>query len=338
MKLSRSFFFGALTAAFLALPPWLAVAQTDQDVIEVARSVIKADRQAIVAQTLQLTEVESNAFWPLYHQYRAEMDKVGDRLVKLIQDYARFYPNVPEDRAKKMLKNLTELESKQVKTRVAFLKKFGKVLPAAKNLRFAQVENRLDLALRLKLASAIPLVPIEGRMSADTTSGAAVVEGVPGGVVVQTHEVTATVAAIDQAHRRVTLVSSDGIKQTVKAGPEVINFDQIRVGDQLKVKVAEELVAYLAEVGAPANDSAATLVALAPKGAKPGGVVADTVQVTAKVTAIDLKQHTATLQFADGSTRTVAVRQDVDLTRRHVGEAVVIRMTEMLAISVEKPQ
>ena len=148
---------------------------------------------------------------------------------------------------------------------------------------------------------------------------------------------TATVTGIDAASRKVTLVTPDGKKTTVKCGSEVINFDQIRIGDQLKVTVTEELVAYLAEAGAPPRDGAATTVALAPKGAKPGGVIADTVQVTAKVTAIDLKHHKATLQFPDGSTRKVAVRKDVDLTKRQVGEEVVLRITDMLAISVEKP-
>jgi hypothetical protein len=59
--------------------------------------------------------------------------------------------------------------------------------------------------------------------------------------------------------------------------------------------------------------------------------------VTATVTAIDLQSHKATLRFPDGSTRTVAVRRDVDLTKRHVGEEVVIRITEMLALDVQKP-
>jgi hypothetical protein len=61
------------------------------------------------------------------------------------------------------------------------------------------------------------------------------------------------------------------------------------------------------------------------------------VQVTAKVTAIDLKHHKATLQLPDGTSKTFAVRPDVDLTQRKVGEEVVIRFTEALAISVEKP-
>ena len=50
---------------------------------------------------------------------------------------------------------------------------------------------------------------------------------------------TATVTGIDAASRKVTLVTPEGKKTTVKCGPEVINFDQIRVGDQLKVTVTE---------------------------------------------------------------------------------------------------
>lgn len=162
-------------------------------------------------------------------------------------------------------------------------------------------------------------------------------QGVPGGIVVETHQVTATVTDLDAAKRKVTLATADGKKTTVKCGPEVVNFDQIRVGDQLKVTLTEELVAYLAGAGTPPMDQGNAVVALAPVGAKPGGVLAQTVQVTATVSAIDLAKHKATLQFSDGSTRTVAVRKDVDLTQRKVGEAVILRTTETLAISVEKP-
>jgi hypothetical protein len=38
---------------------------------------------------------------------------------------------------------------------LSYLKKFGKVLPAAKALRFAQIETRLDLLVHLNLAANI---------------------------------------------------------------------------------------------------------------------------------------------------------------------------------------
>jgi hypothetical protein len=180
-------------------------------------------------------------------------------------------------------------------------------------------------------------VPIEGRLSGKASATAVVAEGVPGGGVVATYELTASVAAIDKASRRVTLVDAAGIKKTVIAGPEVINFDQIRVGDQLKITATEELVVSVVGQDEASPDSGAGMVALAPKGAKPGAFMAETKQITARVTAIDTEHHKATLHFEDGSSRVVAVRPDVDLSKRKIGDAVVIRITEAIAIQVAKP-
>lgn len=163
------------------------------------------------------------------------------------------------------------------------------------------------------------------------------VEGVPGGVMVNTVDISARVTAIDTATRKVTLLGPDGDTVTVKAGPEAVNFDQIRVGDLVKATVTEELVVYLDEAGASPPDGSAAMVALAPKGAQPGGLVAGTTQITALVTDIDANRRTATLQFDDGSSKTFPVRDDIDLSQRKVGEKVVFMITEMIALSVEKP-
>jgi hypothetical protein len=195
---------------------------------------------------------------------------------------------------------------------------------------------------KLSLLALTPavLLALAGCKSAPEGEGAtmaAAEKGVPGGVMVDTYEMTANVTAVDADKRKVTLVTQDGKKTVVKCGPEVVNFNQIQVGDQLKLTVTEELAVYMAETGAPAGNGEAALVALTPKGAKPGGMMAETVQVTAKVTAIDLQHRKATLQFPDGTSKTVPVRKDVDLTKRHVGEEVVIQTTEALALSVDKP-
>ncbi|MHB9009205.1 MAG: DUF2059 domain-containing protein [Limisphaerales bacterium] len=328
--LTRSFPLVLLTAGLL---PLSVFAQTDDESIEAARSVLQADRQAVVAESMQLTEAEAAEFWPLYHQYRAAMDEVGDGLKGLVFDYAALYPEVPDDRAKKMLGKLAGLEKQQVSTRAAYLKKFAKILPPAKALRFAQVESKLDLAVRLRLAASIPLVPITGEIAGRLSAGAAFVEGTAGGVFVETLEIAAKVAAVDAATRRVTLVSPEGVKQTVKVGPQAINFDRIRVGDQLTLTVTQELVV---QMGEPEDiDGGTALVALAPKGAKPGGLVAEAVQVIGTITALDTTHHRVTLTFDDGSSRTLPVRGDVDLGRRKIGDKVVFLLTEMVALTVE---
>ena len=68
----------------------------------------------------------------------------------------------------------------------------------------------------------------------------------------------------------------------------------------------------------------------------PGAIVAETIRMTATVTAIDVEARTATLEFEDGRTKTVSVRPDIDLSLRKVGEKVAFEMTQMVALSVEK--
>lgn len=151
-----------MIGAVLVLSVTPVSAQSDQDLIEVARSVIKVDRQAAVVAAMELTQAESVDFWPLYREYRFEMDKVNDGLMKLVLEYAKLYPDVPDDRAKEMLKEYTDLQQRQLAKRTTYLKKFSKILPPAKALRFAQVETRLDLIAQLQLAAAVPLVPVGG--------------------------------------------------------------------------------------------------------------------------------------------------------------------------------
>ena len=149
----------AVAASLLAWPAQPATAQTATDEIEALRGLLKADRKVVIAEAMQLTDAESAAFWPLYREYRAQMDTLGNGIVKLVLEYADAYPNVAEDRAAKLFKDYLTLEKNLVSVRAKHLKKIAKVLPASKVLRFAQLENRLDLVLRLQMASAVPLVP-----------------------------------------------------------------------------------------------------------------------------------------------------------------------------------
>jgi hypothetical protein len=159
--------------------------------------------------------------------------------------------------------------------------------------------------------------------------------GVPGGVIVNTMTISARVKAIDTGNRRLMLLKPNGETVTIKVGPEAVNFDQIRKGDLVKATVTEETLVYIDEEGASTPDAAAGMVALAPKGALPGGLMAGTVRMTATVVAIDHAMRTARLEFEDGSIKTFPVRDDIDLSRHHVGEKVVFQITEMIAITVE---
>jgi hypothetical protein len=162
-------------------------------------------------------------------------------------------------------------------------------------------------------------------------------KGVAGGTVVDTYQITAKVTAVDHATRHYTLETPDGRKTNYKAGPEVTNFDQVRVGDQVKATVTDSLVVRARAQGEAPSDGETSVVALDPKGGKPGVLMADTTEVTARVKSVDVANHKATLEFPDGTARTVSVRPDVKLSSTDVGREIVFRTTEAVAIRVQKP-
>jgi hypothetical protein len=151
----------AVAGVLAVASPVSAAEPSIQDQIAVLRASLKADRVAVVAEAMQFTEEEGKAFWPIYREYAAALDKVNDGLVKLVLEFADVYPNGPEERAGKMLKDYIAFEKKHADTRATYLEKFAKTLTSAKALRLAQVEKRLDLMLRLELASGLPLMATE---------------------------------------------------------------------------------------------------------------------------------------------------------------------------------
>ena len=193
------------------------------------------------------------------------------------------------------------------------------------------------LALLAGLCALVSCLLLLSPPVSRASSATVYVEGVPGGVIVNTVEVSAKVVDIDHQKRIATLQDTNGKTFTAKAGPEAVNFDQVSVGDMVNITVTEELVVSMAEEGAPPVEAASAAAVAAPKGGQPGGIIAQARQVVGTVSAIDLQKRTVELQFSDGSARTFPVREDIDLTKRSLGEQVTFRFTEKLVISVEKP-
>jgi len=140
-----------------------AIAQVNEkfadlnDEIEMLRSMAQTERKALIAEAMQLSTSESQAFWPVYNDYRAELIKVGDRKLKLITDFAANYETLTDEQAKSLLKDSFSIQDEQQKIRKKYVKRFEKVLPSIKVARFYQLENKIDAVVNLQLAEQIPL-------------------------------------------------------------------------------------------------------------------------------------------------------------------------------------
>jgi Cu/Ag efflux protein CusF len=165
---------------------------------------------------------------------------------------------------------------------------------------------------------------------------AAMVASAPGtGTVASAVSVSARVEAIDKAQRQLTLKGPKGNVQTVTAGPEVRNFDQIKVGDMVVARYVEALTLTLKKDGKELRGTSETQDAARSKaGEKPAGVVGRQVEVTADVIAADAKTQTLTLK---GPKQTVELRvpDPAQFKLVKVGDQIQAVYTEALALSVE---
>jgi hypothetical protein len=126
--------------------------------IELTRAVIQTQRQAIVAENMELSEDEAQGFWPLYRQYRSEVSLVGDRLLKVVMTFADNYPELPEDTAVWMIDEFLAIEKAEAELKASWAPRFREVLSARQLARFFQIENKLDAIVQFDLAANIPLI------------------------------------------------------------------------------------------------------------------------------------------------------------------------------------
>jgi hypothetical protein len=156
MRCARSLLAVVLTLALFATPGRAGEAAKAN--LDILRDTIRANRKALVAANLKLTDEEAARFWPLYDRYQAELTAVQDRAAKVIEDYTAGFRDLSNEKALKLADDWLSAEGDRVKVRREYLDQFAKVLPGRTVVRFYQIENKMDAVLRYELAGAIPVV------------------------------------------------------------------------------------------------------------------------------------------------------------------------------------
>ena len=156
MSCARILLAAVLTLALSGTP--VRAGEASKATLDILVDTIRANRKALVAANLTLTDEEAAKFWPLYDRYQGELNAVQDRAVKVIQDYTASFHDLSNDKAMKLADDWLSAEGDRVKVRRTYLEEFAKVLPGRKVVRFYQIENKMDAVLRYDLAAQIPVV------------------------------------------------------------------------------------------------------------------------------------------------------------------------------------
>lgn len=148
----------SLTALWLSTFGVYAFAIDFANVMQMERAQLQADRKMIVAQAMRLTSVQGEKFWALYDKYAGERRKNGDRMQKVILEYAKYYPEIPNSVATKLMDDWLATQTQDIKLKKKYVRKFRAILTPQQLARYFQTENKLDAIVNFGLAAEIPLV------------------------------------------------------------------------------------------------------------------------------------------------------------------------------------
>ena len=151
----------ALVAIAIGAAPLAGAQAPAPDASEVstllAKSKTPADKKALVASTLSLTDAEAKKFWPVYDAFQRKLDANQRRYSLAVQE-AVMGDRVTDLHAKNLAKELTAVEDDESRARKSMYSSIVKVLPGRKAIRYMQLESKLSAGYRYEVAQALPLI------------------------------------------------------------------------------------------------------------------------------------------------------------------------------------
>jgi hypothetical protein len=130
-------------------------APTSQKQLDIAAA--RAQRKATVGANMNLTPDEAGKFWPVYDAYEAKMDKIEDRHVKELKDFAEKYENLSDEDAGKKLDEVIAIQQARLDVQKSFVPKFRAAIPGVKVTRFYQIDNKIQALIQCDIAQLVPL-------------------------------------------------------------------------------------------------------------------------------------------------------------------------------------
>ena len=188
----------------------------------------------------------------------------------------------------------------------------------------------------MKLHALTKAVTLATLLSAASFS--AVAADIPLSAVVEADQITATVVSVDAAKHQVVLKGPDGREIHFQLTDKAKNLSNLKAGDQVDIKVARSVAAYLdtdVDKGLPGTTEGVGEARNAP-GSAPGGEAYRQVQVQLKITAIDVKKNQVTFENPKGESKTITVEKpeiQAKLKDLKVGQSVYVTYTDFLQVT-----
>ena len=144
-----------LSLVFIAFLSLSTFAQSSQDEIQLMQSLYGMEKRDIVAEFVELSEVQATEFWALYDEYENQRTELGKKKYQLLQSYVDDYGQVKPEDADAFMKQAIPLRIKSDKLTDNYYKKVKSKTDPIVAMQFYQIENYLADAIKMELLEDI---------------------------------------------------------------------------------------------------------------------------------------------------------------------------------------
>ncbi|HZD49216.1 MAG TPA: hypothetical protein VE178_10765 [Silvibacterium sp.] len=129
-----------------------------QEYFELLRSDIRQRKAEVTAEMMQLSAADAAKFWPIYNDYDAELNKLSDLRVATIEEYARTYNQMTNEKADELIRKALGYRKQRAELLSKYYDRIKQQLGAITAARFVQIEDQLLALIDLQIDSALPIV------------------------------------------------------------------------------------------------------------------------------------------------------------------------------------
>lgn len=146
----------------------------------------------------------------------------------------------------------------------------------------------------------------------------------------------AVIESIDRENREL-VIRGDQRTINLKAGPEIRNLDQLKVGDVVRANFYTSVAARIAEPEERGTMDESLAVGRTDRGDRPGLVTGSIIDMVVEFVSYDSQTHTVTFRDPEGRVRQSVVHPEMRdfAARREAGDLVAVTIEQAVAVSVE---
>ena len=129
-----------------------------REYVELLRTNVRQQKAQIMGAVLQLDVDQAAKFWPIYNEYDSELTKLNNLRLENIQEYARNYDALSDDKADELVQKALDYRKQRADLLAKYYGRVKSSLGAVEAARFLQVEDQLLLIIDLQIVSELPIM------------------------------------------------------------------------------------------------------------------------------------------------------------------------------------